>query len=154
MGIEKTKAFHAFSRSQLLDLIRKWGLKGDIVVIELHLNKTTLQIKSGNNIGEKFQSDAGVGLSTIFSTILLDVALRKAEEKLERWERDWNDDQNYSKPSNEIQPHGCAYANRGNTIFTNNAPVTAFLRSAATSVFHFKAAVIRPVSMFETLTTF
>lgn len=117
VGIDMSKAFDTVKRSQILDLIRDWGVEeGDIGLIKLLLNKTSLQIKSGKKIGSKFQTDIGVpqgdGLSPILFTILLDAALRKVEEKLAHL-RGRTVDHNYSRPGSGIRMHGHDYANVG-----------------------------------------
>ena len=102
-----SKAFDTVKRSQLLELIRDWGIEeGDIGLIKLLLDKTSLQIKGGKKIGSKFQTDIGVpqgdGLSPILFTILLDAAPRKMEEKMTHL-RGRTAEHNYSRAGSGIQ---------------------------------------------------
>ena len=86
IGIDMSKAFDTVIRPKLIDILDARGVEpGDIGIIKLLLTNTSLQVKCGKTVGEKFATNIGVpqgdGLSPKLFTLYLDVALREIEER-------------------------------------------------------------------------
>ena len=87
VGIEMSKAFDNVDRNKLIYILRSRKIpEENITLIKKLLTSTTLEVKVGKNLGNKFQSNKGLpqvdGLSPRLFTVYLDEALRETDEFL------------------------------------------------------------------------
>ena len=61
VGIDMSKAFDNVDRNDLIDILRTRKIpEGNITLIKKLLANTTLEVKVGMKLGEKFQTNRGI----------------------------------------------------------------------------------------------
>ena len=96
IGIDMSKAFDTVNRQKLITILKEKDFEeGDISLIEILLNNTTLRIKRGKEIGNPFKTTIGVpqgdGLSPKLFTLYLNEALNEINAKIDQLNREDHD---------------------------------------------------------------